>query len=90
MTDAQNAAQMPLYQSHKKVRALKIGEGAVEVHSDGSATFPVADGGFAPVHLTKEIFGRYYPQPGDYLVVYEDGYRSISPAKAFEDGYTRV
>jgi hypothetical protein len=30
------------------------------------------------------------PLPGDYLVIYEDGYRSISPAKAFEDGYTRI
>jgi len=28
--------------------------------------------------------------PGDYYVVYEDGYKSISPAKAFEEGYTLI
>lgn len=27
---------------------------------------------------------------GGYLVQYEDGYLSWSPAKAFEDGYTRI
>jgi len=27
---------------------------------------------------------------GGYAVVYEDGFKSISPKKAFEDGYTRV
>ena len=27
---------------------------------------------------------------GGYLVVYDDGYVSWSPAKAFEEGYTRI
>jgi hypothetical protein len=30
------------------------------------------------------------PQPGGYFVVYKDGYKSFSPAKAFEEGYTRI
>ena len=33
---------------------------------------------------------RYMPKPGDYFVVYDDGYESYSPAKAFEEGYTRI
>lgn len=33
------------------------------------------------------LFARYSPVAGDYLVRYEDGYLSISPKKAFEDGY---
>lgn len=28
--------------------------------------------------------------PGAYLVIYEDGYKSISPSKPFTDGYTRI
>jgi hypothetical protein len=28
------------------------------------------------------------PQAGMYMVVYEDGYISFSPAEAFEAGYT--
>lgn len=81
-------AEMPRYQSHKKVWALKIGEG-ITVHRDGSATFNIADAGFAPVTVEAGVISRYVPMPGDYYVVYDDGYKSISPAKAFEDGYTR-
>ena len=40
-----------------------------------------------PVHHLPENNG-YQPKEGDYLVEYEDGYRSVSPKKAFEDGYT--
>jgi len=28
--------------------------------------------------------------PGDYYVVYDDGYASISPREAFEAGYHRL
>ena len=27
---------------------------------------------------------------GDYAVIYSDGYKSVSPKKAFEDGYTAL
>ena len=81
--------QMPRYRCHKEVHALKIGEGLV-VNSDGSTTLPILDDGFAPVTVEPGVVSRYVPMPGDYLVVYEDGYRSISPAKAFEDGYVRI
>ena len=61
-----------------------------EVHSDGSVTFGIAEGGFAPVTVAAEVVSRYFPTTGDYYVVYADGYKSISPAKAFEEGYTRL
>jgi hypothetical protein len=90
MTESQAAAPMPRYRCHKEVCALKIGEG-IEVHPDGSATLAIADGGFAPVTVAKEVVARYMPLPGDYLVVYlPDGYLSISPGKVFEEGYTRI
>jgi hypothetical protein len=39
--------------------------------------------------LAAEIFARYVPVPGDFYVVYADGYQSFSPRKAFLEGYTR-
>ena len=87
--DTQPAIEMPRYKCHKEVQALKIGEG-LKIHPDGSATLPILDSGFEPVTVEKEVVSRYLPMPGDYLVIYEDGYRSISPAKAFEDGYTLI
>ena len=92
MTNA--ASPMPKYRSHKEWRlrvwALKIGDGTINIHPDGSATLPIADGGFAPVTVAKEVVSRYMPVAGDYYVRYSDGYESISPGKAFEDGYTRI
>lgn len=77
------AAEMPRYQSHKKVWALKIAT------VDGyNLTF--ADPGYAPIRVEAGMYSRYTPVPGDYYVVYDDGYKSISPAKAFEEGYTRL
>ena len=33
---------------------------------------------------------KHQPTVGGYYVVYKDGYKSFSPADAFESGYTRV
>jgi len=33
---------------------------------------------------------QHRPEVGGYYVVYKDGYKSYSPAKAFEEGYTRL
>lgn len=41
------------------------------------------------VTVTEDWFNRFRPGPGGY-VVYSDGYRSFSPAKAFEEGYTKI
>lgn len=47
---------------------------------DGIVTFKPA----------PNMFARMRPIPGDYYVVYDDGYASISPRKAFEEGYHRL
>jgi len=82
-------AEMPRYRCHKIVYALKL-TGDFKITPEGDAIADVADGGYAPILLKKDVTKRYFPQPGDYFVVYEDGYQSISPQKAFEDGYTRI
>ena len=33
---------------------------------------------------------KHRPTPGDWFVVYEDGYCSVSPPEAFESGYTLI
>lgn len=81
-------APLAHYRCHKEVWAVQIAGGNYLSNADGSVTMPTADCGM--VTLRPDTFKRYFPQPGDYLVVYDDGYKSISPRKAFEDGYTRI
>ena len=38
----------------------------------------------------KEFMDKHSPQVGGYYVVYKDGYKSYSPAQAFEEGYKRA
>lgn len=96
-----NAAQeMKRWACHKVVHAEKIskiirdGEGENR-ESDGSAKL-FFDGqenieGFGGnVHVEHDFMNKHKPEVGGYYVVYADGYKSFSPAKAFEDGYTRV
>lgn len=82
------AARMQQFQSHKVVRAARI---TSVVKTSASVTDPHflvnLDTG-DELELPREMTARYEPQPGDRLVVYEDGYASISPQAAFEGGYT--
>lgn len=39
--------------------------------------------------MAPNVFARGKPSIGDYIVIYDDGYMSWSPAKAFAEGYTR-
>lgn len=92
------AAEMPRYRSHKEVWALKIqrikfdSDVAQEENreTDGSATIYPEEKGYAPIKVNREYVSKHNPQAGGYYVVYADGYKSWSPAEAFEDGYTRV
>lgn len=43
---------------------------------------------FGPIGVPKSYMDKHNPQAGGYYVVYDDGYKSFSPAKAFEEGYT--
>lgn len=89
---------MPRYRSHKQVWALKIA--AIEFdrdradaenrETDGSATITPVESGYAPLKVDAAYVRKHDPKAGGYYVVYADGYKSWSPAEAFEDGYTRV
>lgn len=98
--------QLPQYQCHKKVWALKIK--AVERHTPTiaeleatlnsqsdeddatGATITPEDEGYAPFTVSVNYWHKHQPQAGGYYVVYSDGYKSYSPAKAFEEGYTLI
>ena len=82
--------EMPRYQCHKQVWALKIA--AIEINGDGSATIAPSDEGFAPFTTSSGWAERWKGSEADlgYYVVYDDGYSSWSPAKAFEEGYLRL
>lgn len=81
--------ELPKYQSHKKVWALKIKEIEEDVHNNGYYLVPEEEG-YIKVAITKEWMVRFKPEIGGYYIVYEDGYSSYSPAKAFEEGYTKI
>lgn len=87
MIEALNSTEMPRYRCHKEVWALKIKrvdflEGEGRIH-------PV-DTRYAPFMVDKEFMNKHEPRPGGYYVVYKDGYKSFSPAEAFESGYTLI
>lgn len=48
------------------------------------------DHGYAPFFVDQAYMDKHKPEVGGYYVVYEGGYKSFSPAKAFEEGYTRI
>ena len=52
--------------------------------------FPEEEG-YGPIKVSHYgYYEKHRPEPGGYYVVYDDGYKSYSPAKAFEDGYTLI
>ena len=91
--------ELTKYLCHKTVAAGKIL--AIE---DAKHTSLIVDGGASQplrviIHRDEEhrferVLGAFrhgdVPQDLGYLVVYEDGYRSWSPSKAFEEGYTKA
>lgn len=73
----------------EEIEAILNGpEGAGE--NMAGAIITPADQGFAPFGVPKSYVDKHNPEAGGYYVVYDDGYKSFSPAKAFEDGYTRL
>lgn len=86
--------ELPRYKCHKEVHALKI-ESVKDPtepgdETDGSRILIFSEKPFAPIRVNHEYVRKHKPEAGGYYVVYEDGYTSFSPAKAFEDGYTRL
>jgi hypothetical protein len=77
----------PRYESHKIVQARRI-VGFFNTPDTGGRVCGIVEGGerFAPIQNVMLEAANV----GDYAVIYEDGYKSISPAKAFEEGYRKV
>lgn len=88
--------EMPIYQSHKKVHALKIKKIILDSdlakesnrETDGSAMIVPEEEGYDPFAVDHSYMHKHEPKAGGYYVVYEGGYASWSPAEAFENGYT--
>ena len=80
----QAMAQMPKYKCHKEVWALKI----KSVERDVVTLLHFEEAGYAPIQVSYDFDVKHQPEAGGYYVVYADGYKSFSPAAAFEEGYT--
>jgi len=78
--NTEDGVRLPRWQSHKKVWADRI------IRIYGGLWFLDCGG---HVQVTPDLVARGSPVVGDYFVQYDDGYKSWSPAKAFEEGYTR-
>lgn len=89
MNTSGEGIEMPRYKCHKEVWALKIK--TIDYNrEDGSATITPAEPGYAPFVVTELYMAKHKPEVGGYYVVYQGGYKSYSPADAFEDGYTLI
>ena len=85
-------AELPRWQSHKVVQAARVtgvSEGSLP---EGLFVWHL-EGGFS-ISVDEDLAGRVprgtFSPIGGYLVLYEDGFRSWSPAEAFEAGYLRI
>lgn len=100
MTDMepQASVEMPRYKCHKEVWALKIKAIAFDIdaarienrETDGSAVITPEERGYGPFRVDHDYVRKHNPQAGGYYVVYRGGYKSWSPAREFEDGYTLI
>lgn len=73
--------EMPRYVSHKKVWALEIA--TINRTVPGKVTLSFVDKGYAPLTFDEAdpMFVRYSPIQRDFYVVYNDGYKSLSPQR---------
>lgn len=81
-------SELANYKCHKIVKAGKIiafGEGF-----NSPVTVEDINGASCQVDIPPHVFSRSRANLGDYIVIYEDGYKSWSPAKAFLEGYTKI
>lgn len=101
MSPSNNAAvgiEMPRYRCHKEVWALKIKDIVLQtaegfttggMEPAGALIYP-EDGRYAPFSVDQGYIDKHQPVVGGYYVVYKGGYKSFSPAEAFEDGYSLI
>lgn len=90
MNENTAAVEIPQYRCHKVVRAAKITAVEGHVEDNGMRLMLGEIGG--QVDVDDIWLGKHgqLDMPGGYYVVYDDGYTSFSPAKAFEEGYARI
>lgn len=89
-----NVIEIPRYQCHKQVQALKIklvieNPRGFELHFEDERYCPIQmSAAWASLHVGT---GKDPSSlAGGYVVWYEDGYTSWSPAEAFEQGYSLI
>jgi hypothetical protein len=80
--------EMPRYKCHKEVWALKIA--GIKHRNDHGADIVPENENYAEITVDGDYVAKHKPHVGGYYVVYKDGYKSFSPAEAFESGYTLV
>ncbi len=89
----ENGQEWPKYKCHKIVEALKIQKAK---HFEKQNRMELHFEDFEPIYMDIDTSARFKFKDADgnvdagYYVVYEGGYVSWSPTKAFEDGYTRL
>lgn len=91
MPVSEACAEMPRYKSHKEVWALKIAN--ITMLDGGAARIIPSDRRYAPFDVDPTWCEKRYDGDANdlgYYVVYDDGYKSWSPSKAFEEGYTLI
>ena len=81
--------QMPQYQSHKKVWALKIASCEID-EMNGTAVITPSNGAYPSFAVDAAYVNKHQPKVGGYYVAYDDGYRSWSPGDTFEGGYSLI
>jgi|SRR5688500_7630260 hypothetical protein len=99
MNEARAEREMPRYKCHKEVWALKIKNlvlqtaedltGSEGPSPDGAMLYP-EEAGYGPFYIEQSYLDKHKPEVGGYYVVYKDGYKSFSPAGAFEEGYACI
>lgn len=78
---------MDYYLGHKIVKSAKI----VDVKVGKDVVVITDEFGHTHVYSKPDTFARLRTAtPGDFLVVYQDDYSSLSPAAAFVNGYTKL
>ena len=90
--------EMPKYKCHKEVWAFKIANIEYDIdlarienrETDFSAIITPKESTYAPFKVSAAYVDKHKPHIGGYYVKYKDGYESFSPAKEFEDGYTKL
>lgn len=83
---AATPVRLPRYQCHKSVSAAKI------LSIDYNACQLTVEYEPEPIvlHMGSAFMQKHQPFVGGYVVFYDDGYQSYSPALAFESGYSKI